>query len=213
MRSTFGVGARRPLFSVAGPITPACGESQSQQQRESNRSGQLMRSKIRKMDLNRLCWEKVGILQTRSPHGDWSHVRPCSAGSELNACCPHVHVVDETLVLFTPQVWIPDRRRGRSNETLPVITQGRTEACLWHTRTCACTAHRRRCPLNINEHLTESKRSPRSNILVMFMLLRSYYITFSHLTCTSHQPAASRFCTWAWARKTTGLPQTVRKAP
>lgn len=60
MRSTFGAGVRRLLFAGAGPITSACGESQSQQQRESNMNGQLMRSKIRKTEFNRLCWGEGG---------------------------------------------------------------------------------------------------------------------------------------------------------
>lgn len=69
------------LFIEASPITSACGESQSQQQLERNMRGQLMRSKIRKMEFNKLCWVKVGNclrwrheMGKRNPHVMWSDI-------------------------------------------------------------------------------------------------------------------------------------------
>lgn len=162
MRSTFGVGARRPLFAVAGPITSACGESQSQQQRESNMSGQLMRSEIRKMEFNRVAGRRWEILKTRNPHGAWSLAR-IHTGTDRGLSFTHAHVH-----MHGPQT---------------------------------CSLHL----LNMNERLTE-----RSNIRVISMLLCSYYVTFSHLTCNSHQTGSFTPTVGCFAR---GRESGKRSAP
>lgn len=85
-----------PAVRRSGPITSACGESRSRQQRESNMSGQLMRSKIRKTEFSRLCWEKVGnsadaersrrLIPRPSLFGWFGTKRRTSPPD----CCPHV---------------------------------------------------------------------------------------------------------------------------
>lgn len=148
MRSTLGVGARRPLFAVAGPITSACGESQSQQQRESNMSGQLMRSKIRKMEFNRLCWEKAGNSADTEP-------------SRRLSPRPHSHRDWQRQDVF----YTCAGSRARPTDVQP---GKHPPKWAFNRKVSAC-------------------RSPESIITVIFMLLCSYYITFRHLTCNSHQ--------------------------
>lgn len=173
MRSTFGVRARRPLFIEAGPITSACGESQSQQQLECNMRGQLMRSKIRKMEFNKLCWVKVGNclrwwneMGKRNPHVMWSDIYQTNS-SDFSS---HVHITYWCAV-FRQERWTETLCCSRVRNVSWINSEGgvtKRSTCLnrdWQghlfTHAQDHMVYRLSHLINVhfNDHLTE--RSPR----------------------------------------------------